>query len=159
MSQETDIDVITVDNELINKLELAIQAELAYESVTKGKRKLGITGEVGELLACHKLKLKLVLDFLSKGFDAIDEDGFKVQIKTRRSDSKKIPGNTGRTGIFSKHKFDYALLVLLDQTYQIFEIWRANYDKLNPIIEKEKKRNPSLSSFKRAGRKVYPFEN
>lgn len=147
--------IITVDDKLINKLTSAISVALAYEKVTHGKRKLGITGEVGELLACYRLGLKLVLDSRSEGFDAIDKDGLKVQIKTRRSESVGLPLDVGRMSSFSKHKFDYALLVLLDDKYRLCEIWRADYDKLYPIIENEKRRNPKLSSFKRVGDKIF----
>ena len=147
---------ITVDGELISKLKSAINAALVYEAATHGKRKLGITGEVGELLVCHQLGLKLLLDSLSKGFDAMTEDGLRVQIKTRRSDSNEgLPRNAGRTGRFSKYEFDYALLVLLDNKYQLCEIWRADYNKLKPIIEKQKHQSPSLSSFKRVGKKIF----
>ena len=152
----TNLKTITVDGELINKLKPAINAALIYEAATHGKRKLGITGEVGELLVCHQLGLKLVLDSLSKGFDAMTEDGLRVQIKTRRSDSNEgLPRNAGRTGRFSKYEFDQALLVLLDNKYQLCEIWRADYNKLKPIIEKQKHQSPSLSSFKCVGEKIF----
>ena len=84
----TNPETIIVDAELINKLNSAINAALVYETATHGKRKLGITGEVGELLACHQLGLKLVLDPRSEGFDAVDKYYLRVQIKTRRSESE-----------------------------------------------------------------------
>ncbi len=152
-------ETIRIDEKLIDKLKLAIRAELSYEKATNGKRKLGITGEVGEVLACKQLGLELVLDSRSQGFDAIDKNGLKVQIKTRRSESEGLPRDMGRTSRFSKHKFDYALLVLLDHNYQLCEIWRASYKKLKPIIEKQKRWDPSLSSFKRVGKKVFDFEH
>lgn len=148
-------ETITVDVKLINTLKSAINAALAYETATHGKRKLGITGEVGELLVCHQLGLKLVLDSRSEGFDAVDEDDLRVQIKTRRSESEGLPRDAGRTSSFSKHEFDYTLLVLLDHKYQLCEIWRADYNKLKPIIEKNKRRNPNLSSFKSVGEKIF----
>jgi len=148
-------EAITVDSKLINKLRSAIDAALVYETATNGKRKLGITGEVGELLVCRQLGLKLVLDSRSEGFDAIDKDGLRVQIKTRRSESEGLPRDAGRIGSFSEHEFDYALLGLLDLKYQLREVWRADYDKLKPVIEKQKRRNPNLSSFKRVGKKVF----
>ena len=151
-------ETIKVDNKLINKIRSAIDVALEYEAATNGKRKLGITGEVGEVLACHQLGLKLVLDSRSEGFDAVDKDGLQVQIKTRRSESEGLPKDTGRTGRFSKHEFDYALLALLDHKYQLYEIWRADYKKLKPIIEEQKHRAPNLSSFQRKGigRKISP---
>lgn len=151
----TNLKTIRVDGKLINKLKLAINAALIYEKTTDGKRKLGITGEVGELLVCYQLGLKLVLDSRSEGFDAIDKDGLRVQIKTRRSESRELPRDVGRTGRFSKHKFNYALLVMLDRKYQLCEIWRADYNKLKPIIEKHERRDLHLSSFKRVGKKIF----
>jgi len=148
---------IEIDSKLINEIKSAIDVALEYEAATNGKRKLGITGEVGELLVCHQLGLKLVLDSRSEGFDAVDKDGLRVQIKTRRSESEGLPRDAGRTSRFSKHEFDYALLALLDHKYQLCEIWRADYNKLKPIIEGQKRRSPNLSSFKRVGERI--FEN
>lgn len=149
-------NAIRINNRLINEVESAIAAALSYEAVTKGRRKLGITGEVGEVLVCKKLGLKLVLDPRSEGFDALDKEDLKVQIKTRRSESEGLPRGSSRTSRFSEHKFDYALLALLDHDYQLCEIWRATYRKLKPIIDNQRKRAPSISSFKGAGRKIYP---
>lgn len=146
---------IKVDGKLINKLKSSINAALVYERATNGKRKLGITGEVGEILVCHQLGLKLILDSRSEGFDAVDKDGLQVQIKTRRSESEGLPRDAGRTGRFSKHKFNYALLAILDRKYQLCEIWRADYNKLKTVIEKHGRRDLSLSFFKRVGKKIF----
>ena len=108
-------------------------------------------------MVCHKLKLKLVLDSRSEGFDAVGKNDLQVQIKTRRSESEGLPSNAGRTGRFSKHKFHYALLALLDNKYKLCEIWQADYKKLNPIIEKQKHRAPNLSAFKDAGKPIFKY--
>ena len=150
-----EFETLPVGDALLRGLEPAITASLMYEKTTRGKRKLGITGEVGELLVCRQLGLKLVLDSRSKGFDAIDKDGLRVEIKSRRSESGELPRDAGRTSRFSPHPFDYALLGLLDPQYRLREIWRADYDKLKPLIDKQKRRNPNLSLFKRVGRKVF----
>lgn len=148
-------DAITINDEILSTVKSAIKAALVYESLTGGKRKLGITGEVGEILTCYHLGLRLSIDPRSEGFDAIDKDGLRVQIKSRKSESKGMPRDVGRTGTFSKHKFDYALLSILDNNYQLCEVWRAEYNLLHPIIERNKRRNPSLSSFKKVGRKIF----
>jgi hypothetical protein len=96
-----------VTKELIYKVRSAIEAALVYEEATAGRRKLGITGEVGEILACHRLGLRLVLDSRAVGFDAVDIEGAQVQIKTRRGESKGLPRDMGRTSRFSLHAFDY----------------------------------------------------
>lgn len=150
-----EVETIIIDDKIMRRINDAIRIALAYEKRTYGKRKLGITGEVGEILVCYHLGLRLILDSRSQGFDAIDKDGLKVQIKTRRSESKGLPKDAGRTGRFSKHRFDYALLGLLDHKYQLCEVWRAEYNKLKPIIEKTKRRDPNLSAFKRIGKKIF----
>ena len=53
---------IVVDDDLVEKVKLTIEAALAYEAATGGKRKLVITSEVGEILLCHQLDLRLMLD-------------------------------------------------------------------------------------------------
>ncbi len=85
----------------------------------------------------------------------MDKDDLRVQIKTRRSESEGLPRDAGRTSSFSKHQFDYALLALVDNKYELCEIWRAEYNKLKPIIEKQKRRQPNLSTFKRVGEKIF----
>jgi len=147
---------IVVDDVLVQKVKLAIEAALAYEVATSGKRKLGITGEVGEILVCHQMGLRLMLDPRSVGYDALDSREKRVEIKTRRSESDGLPRDAGRVSTFSEHKFDYALLGLLDHQYRLCEIWQADYDNLRPIIDKQKRHNPNLSSFKRVAHRVFP---
>ncbi len=150
-----EVKTIHIDDKIIEKIKIAIDAALDYETQVLGKRKLGITGEVGEILVCYHLRLRLVLDSRSEGFDAIDKNGLRIQIKTRRSESEGLPKDGGRTGRFSKHRFDYALLGLLDHDYKLCEVWHADYDKLKPIIDKQKRQDPSISSFKRIGTKIF----
>jgi len=147
---------IEVDSGIIEQVERAIRVALAYERVTDGSRKLGITGEVGEVLICKQLKLRMMADPRSEGYDAIDTHRRRVQIKTRRSESGDMPKKTGRLSRFSEHKYDYALLGLLDSRYRLTKIWRANYKAIEPLVSKQKRRNPSLLSFIRVARLVFP---
>ena len=149
-------EAININSKAIGTIRKAIDIALTYEKVMCFNRRLGITAEIGEILACHELGLRLMKDSRTSGYDAIDNDGFLIQIKSRKSESKGLPRNGGRTGSFSKHRFDYALLVLLDNRYQLCEIWRAEYKKIKPIIDKQKRRNPSLASFKRIATKIVP---
>src|SRR3990172_862078 len=153
------IDAILVDDALLRAVQPAIAAALIYERTMGAKRKLGITGEIGELLVCRRMGLKLVLDSRSRGYDAIDKDGLRVEIKSRRSESGALPRGAGRTSRFSPHPFDYALLALLDDRYRLREVWRAEYDEIKPLIDKQKRRDPSLSTFKRLARKVFDSGN
>jgi len=147
---------ITVDSELIEKVDQAILAALGYERATGAARKLGITGEVGEVLICKELGLSMMRNPRSEGYDAMDKAGGLVQIKTRRSESGDIPKKSGRLSSFSKHKYDYALLGILDSTYQLTEVWRADYQTIEPIVSKQERGNPSLSAFIRIARCVFP---
>lgn len=149
------LETVVVGDELIKAINSAIRAALSYEKATHQKRRLGITGEVGELLVCHQLGLRLVLDTRSEGFDALDKGGRRVQIKTRRSESEGLPKDRGRVSRFSEHPFDYALMGLLDHQYRLCEVWRADYKRLKPIIKKQERRNPTLLHFKNAGKRVF----
>lgn len=144
-----------VSQEALDAISKAVGAARAYERAAKG-HKLGITGEVGEVLCCHLLGLKLCVDPRSEGFDAMDSNGKRVQIKTRRSESDGLPRDAGRVSTFSRHEFDYALLVLLDPEYSVAEIWRAEYTDIADLIESQKRRNPNLASFKRKATRIWP---
>lgn len=150
-------ETIEVDDEMLTLARAAVAAALNYEAATNGKRKLGITGEVGEILACRALGLRLALDPRCIGYDALDGK-LRVQIKTRRSESPGLPKDAGRVSKFSDHEFDYALLVILTHDYTLCEIWQADYSDCRPIIEKAKRRNPSLAAFKRVAKKILPAE-
>jgi hypothetical protein len=151
-----EVETRPISGAILSAVRDVIAAARKYEAATDEARKVGITGEVGEVLACHALGLELATDPRSVGFDALDADGKCVQIKTRRSESAGLPRDVGRLGTFSRHPFDYALLVLLDHEYELAEIWRAEYAKLKPLIDNQKRRNPSLSAFKKMARKVWP---
>jgi hypothetical protein len=145
---------VLITEDILNVVKIAIDCAVKYGKITKNKRKLGITGEVGEVFACKQFGLKLILDSQSAGFDAIDKNGSRVQIKTRRSESGKSLRDLTRLSRFSRHEFDYCLLLLLDENYQIYELWKADYKDLLPLIEKQKNRNPSLGSFKKVAVRV-----
>lgn len=139
---------IKINSKLINSIKQSISAALDYEKITG--RKMGITGEVGEVLVCKKLGLKLLADDITAGYDAIDDCGKTYQIKTRRAKNGR-----GRISRFSEHKYNYALLAELDQNYDLIKIWKADYKTINPIVEANKRRNPSLSKFKSLASQIY----
>jgi len=141
---------------MLSAIKQAIAAARTYEETTRGARKLGITGEVGEVLCCKMMGLRLCIDPRSQGFDAVDKQGKRVQIKTRRSESADLPRAAGRLSTFSLHEFDYALLVLMTLDYQVAEIWCAQYADIAGLIGKQKRRNPNLASFKRKAIRVWP---
>jgi len=154
-----ELEARPITDSILSAAQMVIDAALRYEAATGGTRKAGVTGEVGEILACDALHLKLVTGPGSEGFDAVDAEGKHVQIKTRRSESEGLPRDAGRLGTFSRHAFDYALLVLLDHGYRLAEIWRAEYAALKPLVDSQKRRNPNLASFKRISKKVWPIRS
>ena len=132
---------ITINQTILKVVHKIILDALEYEKITG--RKLGITGEVGEILACDKLKLKLLADPLSAGYDAEDDDGNRYQIK-----SKRIINNSGRVGTFAKHKFDCFVMILFGKKYQVTGIWKGSYKKIEPIIKRHQRRNPTVQEIK-----------
>lgn len=149
---------MVVTRELVGIVEKAVDAAVSYQKAVGGKRKLGITGEVGEVLVCKALGLRLMREDRSAGFDALDAEGKRVQIKTRRSESKGLPRDVGRVGTFSKHEFDYAVLAILDYEYKLCEVWRADYKDITPVIERQRRRNPRLSAFKKVASQIFPLK-
>jgi len=148
------IATLNIDDKMIDLVYKAIDIAVKYEAASQGIRKMPITGEIGEVLICKQLGLNLIADFLSAGFDALDNNGLKVQIKTRRESQEEPKGNHVRIGRFSEHYYDYALLGILDKQYRLREVWRAEYADLKPIIDNEKRRNPNMSAFKRVAKRI-----
>lgn len=104
---------------------LAVLVTLARSYKARFHRSLPLTGEIGELYACHRLKL-IREPPGTKGFDAKDADGLRVQIKSRAPGGLAGAVNrSGRINRFHNWDFDYALLTLLDGDYEVKGIWRA----------------------------------
>ena len=82
-----EITTFVVSDAIMDAVANVIEAELVYQRATNCGRKFGVTGEVGEILVCQALDLKMVKDPRSEGFDAVDTKGCCVQIKTRRGES------------------------------------------------------------------------
>lgn len=149
------LKTITVTNDIIEKLNDAIKISLEFEDLTQ--KQMNITSIVGEVLTCNKHNLELVIDDINAGFDALDKEGKRVQIKTRRFKGVK----TAMTGtLLDKNftvPFDYAILVLLNEKYEFIEDYfissdsivdhfeRINNNRLN--IGKQKRKNMSISQF------------
>jgi hypothetical protein len=115
-------------------------------------KSLGVTAEIGEYKAAKLLNLRRVEGNINKGFDAYDGKK-QVQIKTRISSSK-----AQRTGLFKSREFDYALLVLLSENYDLLKIYRAERKQIEKEFKKQSYDKPSLSirKFIAIGKPVYP---
>jgi len=141
----------TIDvNTLRNTVEKAIEAARCYHNIT-GKP-LGITGEVGEFLAADLMGLKLT-EARQPGYDAIADDGRRIQIKARCI----LPDSSGgqRLGsIILKHKWDTVMLILMNRDFKPFSIYEAKKADIERELIKpgSKARNErgalSISKFK-----------
>ena len=150
------IKTLAVSDAVMDAVASVVKAELVYQRATNCGRKFGITGEVGEILVCRALDLKLVENPRSEGFDAVDTKGRCVQIKTRRGESGDLPKDGGRLSKFSAHECDYALLGILNNEHKLVAVWKADFAKLRPIILKHNRANPTIRQFKSIGVQVYP---
>ena len=113
-------------------IEAARAAAKHYRQLT-GKP-LGITGEVGEVLAADLLQLQLA-DARQPGFDAVGSDKRRVQIKSRCI----LPGakRGQRVGnIKLDHEWDTVALILMNQDFEPFEIWEARRPEIEQALFK-----------------------
>lgn len=134
--------------------------ELAARYKKLTGKPLGITGEVAEVSAAKLLGLHLA-PARKAGYDAVKEDGQKVQIKGRCLPEKPNAGQ--RLGsIRLDHDWDSVLLVLMDGTYEVKEMWEAYRSEVEAAIlaPGSKARNVrgalSVSKFKQISKQVWP---
>ena len=136
------------DDQLIdNIISLAIRYRQRF-----GKS-LGITSEIGEYKASKLLKLDRAQGNINKGFDAVDSEGKKVQIKSRICSRNK-----GRTGIFNNYDFDYAVLVLMSENYEVTDIYKLGKQEIKEEIDRQHytKSSLSINKFTDIADQVYP---
>lgn len=134
-------------------IEAAKAAAKRYRELT-GKP-LGITGEVGEVMAANLLELDLA-GARQAGYDAVGADGRRVQIKSRCLPPDAKPGQ--RVGsIRLKHEWDTVALILMDQDFEPLEIYEADREAIEHELERpgSKSRNErgalGVSKFKAIG--------
>jgi hypothetical protein len=142
-----------LDTEQISDAQLVERiANLACLYRQRFRKSLGVTAEIGEYKAAKLLNLKLEQGNINKGFDARDAKGNRVQIKTRVYVRK-----SERTGLFNNCDFDYALLVLLSNEYEVIEIHRAERKAVVKELKKQTYSRPSIpiNRFKKIGKPVY----
>lgn len=135
------IESIKITKQRLGAIAFAIKAAIRYEKATE--RKLGITGEVAEVLVSHRLKLRLLVDPIYPGCDAIDSKNNCYQIKGAR---RLGDLHEGRMGTISRHKYDYLILALLDFDYKIKEIYKLPSNSAEKIARRHRRRNPPIHS-------------
>ncbi len=102
------------------------QIASAYYAATE--RRLGVTGEIAEFEAANKLGLQLVKAGM-RGYDALDSEGRKVQIKGRWRPTCKPYRKVPR--IEPQADFDVFVYVLLaGEGYEPFQIWSTSKEAI-----------------------------
>lgn len=150
---------MTDNKKLLEIISNAKTAAIAYYELM-GKP-LGITGEIAECEAARLLDLELA-EARSPGYDAIDKNGKRIQIKARRI-AKDRRNKSQRVGsIKLDHAWDSVMLVLMDEQYDVFAIYEAERDAIKAEIERpgsvarnERGALP-VSKIKKIGRLVWP---
>ncbi len=128
----------------------AIRVAITYEQLTG--RKLGITGEVAEVLVAKALGLSLLADSINTGYDAEDEKGQTYQIKATR----KIKNlHIGRIGTIANHPFDVLVVALMDASYVIKELYSLSYAIAEPLAARHGRRNPTIREVINAGKRIW----
>lgn len=121
---------------------------------------LGVTGEVGELLAAQLLGLELA-DARQAGYDALGPDKRRIQIKARCLQDHRKPGQ--RIGSINiQHEWDAVVLLLLNPDYEPVAAFEASRESVVEALLRpgSKARNErgalSVSKFRSIGRQVWP---
>lgn len=118
-----------------------LEARKGLENLGIVRTKRGIEGDYAEWAVAEKLKLELAENPVQKGFDAIDNDGKRYQIKSRLEDKntsfdiKDIHSESAR--------FDYLICVFL--TPKNLEIARLIKLPYNFVVDNV---NSNKSSFR-----------
>ncbi len=137
---------------------LATVKALAQEYRRLTGRPLGVTGEVAEYEVARLLGMRLSPP-REAGYDAIDREGRKIQIKGR---CLRAGSNPGRLGQIDKSKeFDAVLLVLLDESFDTISIHEAGRQEVLRALQApgSKSRNErgalSVSQFRKMAKLVW----
>lgn len=109
---------------------------------TTGKTLPGVSGEIAEYDASRLLNLELCKE-KPGGYDAIgqgDREGLKIQIKGRIIFGEEKSGQRiGQLKI--EQDWDRVVLVLMDETYEAYEIYEANRDEILSSMDETGNRN------------------
>jgi hypothetical protein len=122
---------------------------------------LGVTGEVAELEAAERLRLRLT-DARTPYYDAVNVNGERFQVKGRAV--RAADRYRGRmSAVKCDGDYEWVLLVLLDiATCEVLEIWQADREAVAarlqaPSSKSRNERNSlGITQFKSIAKKVWP---
>ena len=146
-----------MDKKIEKILEEVKSLAIEYKELT-GKP-LGVTGEIAEYNAAKILGLELS-EARTPGYDAVGNKKEKIQIKGRCLAEKPKPGQR-LSKIRLDQEWDSVILVLMDNYYEVLELWKAFRPEVEAAIlaPGSKARNErgalSVSKFKQIGSCVW----
>jgi len=139
---------------LTDEQERALDAIKALARTLPQEKGRALTGLIGELSVCNLLELRWDP---SSGYDAIDQDENRVQIKARRDSKGGAINSVGTVGKFTNFDFDYALYAELDTEFDVFSVYRIEKDVM-PSLIKRKDNALTVHDFRKHGKVVFTRE-
>ena len=152
---------------LYNVEKLMVEARKLAADYRKATGKpLGISSEIARFDAARLMKLELIEESSTVGYDAVGKgarEGKLIQIKGRAIlDDKKSGQRVGQMKI--DQQWDSVMLVMMDDIYEPVEIYEADREDLMEEMEKKttskrsKRGAISVAKFKFLGRLVWTNE-
>jgi hypothetical protein len=83
--------------------------------------------DYAEYLVADKMNLTLANNSNS-GYDALDKDGVRYQIKSRRFNNNRQPRQLGVIRDIEKNNFDFLIAVLFDFNFNALEVYKIPKD-------------------------------
>lgn len=108
---------------------LQLYAELIEELRDRGIIRSGNNpvADYAEKVAVERLSLKQV-GKEQKGFDAVDTQGYRYQIKGRRITKHNSSRQLSVIRNLNERLFDYLIAVIFDESFKVKEIWKIPYE-------------------------------
>ncbi|MCA9288789.1 MAG: hypothetical protein KDA05_09410 [Phycisphaerales bacterium] len=106
-------------------------------------------GFFAELLVARQLGLRVVRGN-NMGFDAVDNDGHRYQIKYRHASTPTVIANN--------FEFDSLLLVTLTDSYELNEVWQLPVSKARLVFKEQSpgKHHSSQTAIRSVAQRVFP---
>jgi len=151
----------------MNELPLKTIQDVMLAATTVAKRyrqltgkPLGITGEIGEVVAADLLGLELAVA-RQAGYDALGKDGRRIQVKARCIlPSSKRSQQVGTIRL--DQEWDTVALILMNEDFEALSIYEATRPAIEAALEApgSKARNErgslAISKFKSIATRVWP---
>ena len=119
--ESSEIKIPTAKQKEISKFGQLYEA-LRENGIIRSRR---IVGDLGEFYACQYLNLSLNENKNEKGVDAVDKNGVKYEVKTRRVyESGRRKSKSRRLNNLVGKESKYLVVVALDRSFNCAGIWK-----------------------------------